>query len=204
MKKRIFTLILGFLLIGAQAFAADGDFIVNGKVGIGTSTPSNKLSVAGVIESTSGGLRFPDGTTQTTAATGTNGSLPSLRAYLGSNQNLKGDSWVMMRINQVQENSGGGFNTGAYTYTIPENGWYAIFLRTSGSGCVYGLVPRIIINGTNNLNGFADAVGLGHFSATLYLEQNNTLSFQVFHNNYDASLSSGTNNTFVQVRKLSN
>ncbi|MDB5269653.1 MAG: hypothetical protein JWP58_2693 [Hymenobacter sp.] len=38
------------------------------RVGIGTATPGSKLTVAGTIETTSGGLRFPDGTTQTTAA----------------------------------------------------------------------------------------------------------------------------------------
>lgn len=42
--------------------------LTNGNVGIGTVSPSNKLSVAGVIETTSGGFRFPDGTTQSTAA----------------------------------------------------------------------------------------------------------------------------------------
>ncbi len=39
-----------------------------GKIGIGTTSPGQKLSVAGTIESTTGGLKFPDGTTQTTAA----------------------------------------------------------------------------------------------------------------------------------------
>lgn len=43
-------------------FTNDGDF------GIGTKTPSSKLTVAGTIESTSGGIKFPDGTIQTTAA----------------------------------------------------------------------------------------------------------------------------------------
>lgn len=38
-----------------------------GNVGIGTSSPGQLLTVAGTIESTSGGVKFPDGTTQTTA-----------------------------------------------------------------------------------------------------------------------------------------
>ena len=48
----------------------------NGNVGIGSTSPGQKLSVAGTIESTSGGFKFPDGTTQTTAASGGT-SLPS-------------------------------------------------------------------------------------------------------------------------------
>jgi hypothetical protein len=39
-----------------------------GKLGIGTKTPTSLLTVKGMIETTLGGYKFPDGTVQTTAA----------------------------------------------------------------------------------------------------------------------------------------
>ena len=44
--------------------------IKSGKVGIGLTSPTSTLTVAGTVESTTGGFKFPDGTTQTTAASG--------------------------------------------------------------------------------------------------------------------------------------
>ena len=40
----------------------------HGLVGIGTDTPTSPLTVAGMVQSTSGGFEFPDGTVQTTSS----------------------------------------------------------------------------------------------------------------------------------------
>jgi len=60
----------------------------SGNVGIGTTNPLSKLSVAGTVESTTGGFKFPDGTVQATAAVsgstayGANGSAPPNAVYV--------------------------------------------------------------------------------------------------------------------------
>ncbi len=56
---------------------------LDGKVGIGTEAPGQKLSVSGTVESLSGGFKFPDGTVQITAA-GSGGDGHSLDAADGS------------------------------------------------------------------------------------------------------------------------
>jgi hypothetical protein len=45
MKKILLALILGLLLIGFNMYAADGDLIVNGKIGVGTTTPISLLHI---------------------------------------------------------------------------------------------------------------------------------------------------------------
>jgi len=42
--------------------------LASGNVGISNTSPGSKLTVGGRIETTTGGIKFPDGTTQTTAA----------------------------------------------------------------------------------------------------------------------------------------
>jgi hypothetical protein len=55
---------IGFDLLGDSNIFEDKF----GKIGIGTITPTSPLTVQGMIETTLGGYKFPDGTVQTTAA----------------------------------------------------------------------------------------------------------------------------------------
>ncbi len=111
------------------------------KVGIGTTTPGQTLSVAGTIESTSGGVRFPDGTMQTTAAT-TNSSLgnsafgiSSLPATTTGTYNTAfGDDTLSVNTTGT-ENTGSGYqalaaNTSGFSNTA--TGVQALFSNTTG------------------------------------------------------------------------
>jgi hypothetical protein len=58
------------LTLDSTAHATKGNILLapsGGNVGIGTGTPLSKLTVNGTIESTSGGIKFPDNTVQLTA-----------------------------------------------------------------------------------------------------------------------------------------
>jgi len=55
--------------------------IMGGRVGIGTVTPTTGLEVTDTIYASAGGFKFPDGTVQTTAATGGSGGNTLDQAY---------------------------------------------------------------------------------------------------------------------------
>ena len=52
---------------GDAIFAGTGNSSFAGKLGIGTTSPSSKLTVVGVVQSTTGGFKFPDNSVQTKA-----------------------------------------------------------------------------------------------------------------------------------------
>ena len=56
--------------------------VLNGNVGVGTSTTPYALNVSGTIATTSGGYRFPDGTTQTTAFVSSTAAVTQMIGYV--------------------------------------------------------------------------------------------------------------------------
>ncbi|MBO2007725.1 hypothetical protein [Hymenobacter negativus] len=71
---------------------------LSSNVGIGTSSPGQKLEVAGQVYSSTGGFRFPDNTVQTTAATTATGASfiqnQSSPTQAGANFNISGGGLV--------------------------------------------------------------------------------------------------------------
>jgi len=67
------TAAAGILELDSTLSSTKGSVLLNksgGNVGIGLSAPTEKLQVAGIIHTTLGGIKFPDGTIQITAAGG--------------------------------------------------------------------------------------------------------------------------------------
>jgi hypothetical protein len=102
----------------------------SGKIGIGTNTPGQTLSVNGKIQSATGGFMFPDGTVQTTAATNTTssgggGSSSVLtEAFLSTDLSLTANSLVQLPFGTSTINVGNALSGG--TFTVPATGNYII------------------------------------------------------------------------------
>jgi len=118
-----------------------------GNVGIGTTTPGQKLSVVGTIESTSGGFKFPDATTQTTAFAGV--SYPQ-NAQNGNYTLVAGDAGKHIYST----------NSGAQTITVPTNASVAFAIGTLITIVNFG-TTNILIGATGvsiYLNGSTTAI----------------------------------------------
>jgi len=118
-----------------------------GNVGIGVLAPAQRLSVAGTIESTSGGFKFPDGTVQTSANTSTNGSLTA--------SNTAGDATVA-----AVASTGVAYIRLASAEATPLKDWRVGLLDNSGIFKVrdnVAAVDRMTINGSSiHFNGNVD------------------------------------------------
>ena len=84
-----------------------------GNVGVGTANPTQKLSVAGIVESTSGGFKFPDGTTQASAISLNNLNASNLTSGTVPSARLSGTysgALVFNNAGNVYSGNGGALN----------------------------------------------------------------------------------------------
>jgi len=102
----------------AGYFVGRGYFSNN--VGIGTMSPGSPLTVAGLVESTTGGFKFPDGTIQTTAGGGGGGD--SVWQQTGSD------------IYYTAGDVGIGTTTPQHPLHVVSSAWRSVSIRNTATG----------------------------------------------------------------------
>ncbi len=139
-----------------------GDSIITetkfGNIGIGTTTPASKLTVQGMIETTLGGVKFPDGTLQTTAAV--SGTLAIIRdATLTGNGTTAEPLGVAVPLTIMGSVDNGN---GVITITNTAAGGPGIF-STGGNAnmIVGGGAGMLALGGTGGSDGATTPGGVG-------------------------------------------
>ncbi|MBC7421356.1 MAG: hypothetical protein H7328_11565, partial [Bdellovibrio sp.] len=137
----------------------------SGSVGIGTTTPSSKLTVTGTIESTAGGVKFPDGTTQTSAAT--SGLAAYGMAYTDSSAVISAaPTWgaVTMVTGDVGLNNVSHSTvTNPQRMTVSVSGTYMITYKmnwNNGTGSAMTTYTKMTLNGSTMIAGSYAQVSL--------------------------------------------
>ena len=156
-----------------------------GNVGIGTTTPTSLLTVEGMIETTLGGIKFPDGTVQTTAGlsslihdatltgNGSSGSplgvsVPLLLKSSASQPTLTvqndGNGFAILALGLTQNGVAGFSNTADGTSGQTNGGAHSGVLGINTNSTGYGVFGRNTGNGNRGHLG-GPSVGAYGFSA---------------------------------------
>jgi len=119
---------------------SNGIFIKNGKVGVGNNAPVYPLDVSGSIRMSSGSLVFPDGSTMTSAATGSASSLSnSADVAITADSDSNGSGAILMKIG------------GSEKMVITNGGYVGINTATPASTLSVGANSQFQVNSTGNI-----------------------------------------------------
>jgi len=153
--------------------AGGGNLIVNGggNVGIGSAWPGQRLDVNGTIRSISGGFVFPDGTSQTTAASGGGWSTGTGTLYTttGSNNVGIGTSTPQGGLVVTNGNVGIGTWTTAGGALIIKGGNVGIGIATPSAPLqVYG-TSNYVADFWSGASGTPSSIGVGRTANEGYM-----------------------------------
>ncbi len=138
-------------------FASTGanQFLIraNGNVGINTNSPSSPLTVNGIIQSTTGGIKFPDNSVQTTAAAGSGVYLPLGGGTMTGAITNTGDPAITMGKGNFGT---GNINPGTQAFVAGSNN------KAQGNYSVVGGGGGAIVSDSNSAIGNNSTISGGH------------------------------------------
>lgn len=132
-----------------------------GKVGIGTTTPSSRLTVNGTIESTAGGVKFPDGTIQLSAPLLTGNIMP----YITSSVFVVPNGVTRLKITAIGGGGGGAGSSLSAPGSGGGGGGVTVAFVNVTPGATYTVT--VGIGGNKGVSGTAGAMGTASSFDTL-------------------------------------
>jgi hypothetical protein len=175
-----------------------------GNIGIGKDNPTEKLDVNGIIRSSAGGFKFPDGTIQTTAVSNPEEVYFSVKRDGVYDWPINGTVQSVDFVNNstVWANVGGGFDTDTGVFFAPFSGIYTFHGVVYFGGLDIGnlIYAQISIGSRNYFGVYKNASGNNEtvtVSITTYLNsgESATLRGYVSASSPPAQVYGNTNNS---------